>query len=101
MKTRRDRRARERAQRALARDLERLAQLAPGGTPENPIEVRSPAQIEPLVARTACPLCEGTLRELDHRARIDRSALREVSARCSRCGIARTLFFLLRHPLPH
>jgi hypothetical protein len=101
-KSRRDRRTRERTHRELVRDLDRLARLAPGGSPERPIDVRSPAMIEPLVARTACPLCDGSLRPGDHRVHVHAGeSLRETRARCSRCAIERSLFFRIVPRRPH
>jgi len=94
MKSRRDRRARERAHRGLVRDLDRLARLAEGGSPARPIDVRSSATIEPIVAKTACPLCDGVLRVESHGAHThDGASLREIRARCARCGTERTLYF--------
>lgn len=102
MATRRERRTRERAQRELVRDLERLARLAPGGSPERPIDVRSPALIEPLVNKARCPLCEGRLRAGDHRVHVhEGETLRESRARCARCAVVRSIFFRLAPPRPH
>jgi len=58
------------------------------------MDVRSPAMIEARVGKAACPLCEGSLRVLEHRVYLhEGESLREVLARCSRCGTARAIFF--------
>jgi hypothetical protein len=48
--------------------------------------------IEPRARATPCPLCEGPLRLEDHQAERE---LRILTVRCSRCGVARKLFFRL------
>jgi len=94
------RRGRARAHATLVRDLERLARLAPGGSPERPIDVGSPAQIEPMALAKPCPLCEGSL-ALEHHAAetIDGVRLRVVAVRCVQCGVRRRLYFRLAAPL--
>ena len=78
------------------RDLERLARARPGGAPERPIVVESPAQVEPMVDATACPLCESGLRLEEHRSEtIGGARLRVASVRCARCGVRRALYFRL------
>jgi len=88
-----ERRARERAARELVRDREKLANLSPGGAPERPIDVESPAVIEGRVRSTPCVQCQGAYRVVDHRA--EGRALRAVDARCERCGAPRTVWFRL------
>lgn len=86
------RRARERETRKLVRQLDRLAEDAPGGSPDRPIDMSSSAVIEPRAQRTPCPLCQGPLRVEDHQAARE---LRVVAVRCGRCGVARKLWFRL------
>jgi len=91
-----ERRARERVHEDLVRDLEELARVTPGGTPERPIDVESPAQVEPIVQASSCPLCEGTV-QLDEHVVDTRGAerLRVARVRCAQCGVERELYFRL------
>ncbi len=91
-----DRRRRARVHEDLVRDLERLAQLAPGGTPARPIDVESPAQVDVIAETTACPLCEGALQLVEHAAEThDGVRLRAAHVRCTQCGVARVVYFRL------
>lgn len=78
---------------ALRRELarERLAELAPGGTPDRPIVVGSAAVIEPRVAALACPHCDGRYRVLEHTRPVP--GRRRVDVRCRHCSAPRTLWF--------
>jgi hypothetical protein len=90
------RRARSRTHATLVRDLERLAQLAPGGSPGRPIDIASPAQLEPIALATACPLCNGSLRLEEHVAEtVDGVRLRVAAVNCVQCGVRRRLYFRL------
>ena len=96
-----ERRVRERAARQLVRARQELAALEPGGAPERPIDVPSAAVI-PLRARaTPCPLCEGTLR-VDHETAESRQGrlVHAVHVSCTRCGVARALWFHVAPSLP-
>ncbi len=86
-----ERRARERDARQLVRDREKLASLSPGGAQERPIEVPSSSVIEVRVGAMPCVQCEGEYRVTDHRSA--GAGVRAVDVRCSRCGVARTLWF--------
>lgn len=100
-RARTDRRVRERAARELVRDRQKLAALMPGGAPDRPIEVPS-AAVVPLRARsTPCPLCEGELR-IDHEAAESRAGrlLHATHVSCTRCGVARVLWFCVAPSLP-
>lgn len=86
-------RARERLARALA-DRE-------GATPERAIDVASPAQIEPRVARLPCPGCGGTLAIDTHEVDPQPHALlRRVDARCVHCDGRFSTWFRVRAALP-
>jgi hypothetical protein len=90
------RRARGRVHETLVRDLERLARLAAGGTPERPLAIASPAQVDPIVGTMGCPLCEGSLRLEEHAAETHGTArLRVARVRCVECGTRRAVFFRL------
>jgi hypothetical protein len=96
------RRLRGRAHAALVRDLERLARLQPGGTPERPLEIDSPARVEVIAASGACPLCEGPLRLAAHTAEtVHGVRLRVAHVACTACGTGRALYFRLAGTLPH
>jgi hypothetical protein len=96
-----DRRVRERAARELVRERQKLAALLPGGSAERPIDVPSAAVI-PLRARsTPCPLCDGALR-IEHEAAETRGGrlLHSTHVECTRCGVARILWFHVTPALP-
>ncbi len=92
-------RARARAHEELVRDLERLARLAPGGAPDRPLAIESPAQVEPIADAQRCPLCQGTL-QLDEHAveEVDGVLLRVARVTCTSCGVERRLWFRLAAP---
>ncbi len=92
-----ERRERERAQRKLARDRQRLAELSPGGTPERPITVPSSSVIPVRARSLRCPLCDGEYTLGDETATADRRA---VQVTCRRCGVGRRIWFALGSPLP-
>ena len=79
----------------LGRDRERLFRLEPGGAPDHPVEVSSPAIVETRAAAVPCPRCGGQHEVLEHVATTsDRGArLREARLRCRRCGSKRSLYF--------
>ncbi|HXU74072.1 MAG TPA: hypothetical protein VN947_32355 [Polyangia bacterium] len=96
-----DRRVRERAARELVRDRQKLAALLPGGAPDRPIDVPSAAVI-PIRARgTPCPLCDGAL-HIEHEAAESRGGrlLHATHVACTRCGVARVLWFQVTPGLP-
>ena len=81
------------------RDVERLARQLPGGTPESPIDVATPAVAEIKARGTPCPQCGGEL-ELrgDSADTTPRGALRELRLVCRLCHAPRTLWFRLTPP---
>lgn len=84
------------AQREHVRDLERLAAREPGGAPDRPIEVDTPAVIDVMAEQKTCPLCQGGLRLLEHAAEtIDGERLRVAHVTCTSCGIPREIYFRL------
>jgi hypothetical protein len=94
VRTRSLRRSLERSEDKLAHARRRLIALAPGGTPERPIEVSSAAVIEARAESVACPDCAGELRIGEHAAQQhERALLRVVQLSCRRCGAPLTLFF--------
>ncbi|HEY2745832.1 MAG TPA: hypothetical protein VGL86_14450 [Polyangia bacterium] len=96
-----ERRVRERSARELVRDRQKLAALVPGGAADRPVDVPSAAVI-PLRARaTPCPLCDGTL-QIEHEAAESRAGrlVHAVHVACTRCGVARVLWFHVAPSLP-
>ena len=84
------------AQRQHVRDLERLARLELGGAPDRPIEVDTPPLVDVMAEARRCPLCEGSLRLVEHTAEtIDEVRLRVARVTCTTCGIGRAIYFRL------
>jgi hypothetical protein len=96
VKRRSARRARAREHEKLVRDLERLAQLEPGGAAERPLVIDSPAEVEVIAAARPCPLCKGGLRVEEHAAEtVDGVRLRIARVACVQCGVRRAFYFRL------
>ena len=90
------RREADRAQAKIARDREKLAAWERGGSPESPIEIASPAEVEVRARSTPCPICQGALRVLEHTAEtLGGARLRVARCTCTRCGRARVIYFRL------
>ncbi|MFC1610992.1 hypothetical protein ACFL6C_08540 [Myxococcota bacterium] len=89
--------------RALKNDLEERmrerqqdALSLPGGRADNPIDIETPALVEPVVDSEKCVRCAGDLRLLEHAAeRRGSDRLRIARTKCARCGIERDVFFRL------
>jgi hypothetical protein len=91
-----ERRERERAARRLVHDRERLYALEPGGSPERPLVVDSPAVIPVRARSLPCPQCGGTLALDEETAeRVDGRPLRCAHLTCQLCGTKRRLWFAL------
>ena len=91
-----ERRARGRLHEKLVRDLERLARLEPGGSPDRPIVIDSPAIVDIRAVAKPCPLCDGPLKLEEHAAdEIDGTRLRIATVACTQCGVRRKLYFRL------
>jgi hypothetical protein len=89
-------RAKDRAQAKLARDLEKLALLAPGGSPERAVVITSPSEVEVLARGTPCPVCRGELRVDEHTAETHAGLrVRAAKVTCTTCGRKRVLYFQL------
>lgn len=86
------RREEEQKARKLVHQLQRLADEAPGGSEQRPLEVASSAVIEPRAKSTPCPLCAGELDVLEHEAV---RGLRPVRVKCRQCHATRTIWFRL------
>lgn len=91
-----ERRADDRARQKLAHDVERLWLLGPGGSPERPLRIDSPAEVEVIARSTRCPLCEGELRVDEHAAEvIGKARLRIARVVCTFCRAPRSIYFEL------
>ncbi len=91
-----DRRAEERAREKLARDVEKLWALGPGGSAQRPLAITSPAEVEVIARSTRCPLCEGELRVDEHAAEvIGKARLRVARVTCLVCRAPRAIYFEL------
>jgi hypothetical protein len=98
-RTRTLRRAVGRASDKLASQRDRLFLLEPGGAPERPIEISSPALVEPKARGLSCPRCEVPFHVEAHRAPTAFGVrLREAQVYCPRCGVRRSLWFRLVGP---
>jgi hypothetical protein len=90
------RRAEDRTQDKLARDLDRLATLGPGGSPERAIVVTSPAEVEVQARATPCPICRGELRVEEHTAEtLGGARVRVARVACTFCRARRAIYFRL------
>lgn len=97
MRARTAERIRDRDTRRLVRDKQKLALLEPGGSAERPIAVPSSSVIAVRARATPCPLCGGELRLDEETA--ESATLRATQMTCVRCGVPRSLWFLIGSPL--
>lgn len=96
MRKRTARRAQDRASAKLSRDRERLFQLGPGGSPERPIVVTSPTEVEVQARSLPCPICDGELRVEEHTAEtVGTARLRVAKVLCAVCHARRAIYFQL------
>lgn len=94
------RRALAREEAKLARERALLAEVEPGGSPERPRDVESPAQIDVIAERIECTTCGEALRLDQHAAReVDGVTLRAAELTCIGCGLPRTIWFRLAGPV--
>jgi hypothetical protein len=89
-------RAEDRAAQKLARDLEKLAVLADGGSPGRAIPITSPAEVEVQARATPCPVCQGELRVEEHTAEtLEGARVRVARVVCAVCRRKRAIYFRL------
>jgi uncharacterized protein with PIN domain len=89
-------RAEDREAQKLARDLEKLADLSEGGSPERAIRISSPAEVEVQASATRCPVCQGELRVEEHTAETLAGArVRVARVVCAVCRRKRAIYFRL------
>jgi len=90
------RRANDRAVMKLAKDLERLFLLSPGGAPERAIAITSPAEVEVIARSMPCPVCQGELRIDEHAAEVHGATrVRVARVTCLICRRNRSIYFAL------
>ena len=91
-----ERRERDRATAKVAKELERLWKLGPGGSPERPIVITSPSEVEVRAKSTRCPICAGELRIDEHAAEtLAQVRLRVARVACVICRARRAIYFQL------
>jgi hypothetical protein len=96
-----ERRALERELRKDVRERERLVLLAPGGAPDRPIPLESPAVVEPVARSIPCHQCGGELGVDEHGVDEHQGELlRLVRTTCRRCHARRAIWFRLSRRLP-
>jgi hypothetical protein len=96
------RRARAREEAELVRDLEKLARLEAGGAPDHPLAIESVALVEVMATSRPCPLCQGTVRLVEHAAEtVAGVRLRVARIACTLCGVGRARDFRLAEPALH
>jgi hypothetical protein len=89
-------RADDRAQQKIARDLEKLARLEEGGSPERAVLITSPSEVEVRARATPCPVCGGELRVEEHTAETHGGVrVRVARAMCTVCRRPRAIYFRL------
>jgi hypothetical protein len=95
------RRAADRDAVKLARDVQRLEELAPGGAPARPIQLVSASEVETTALGRPCPICGGGLRLEAHDAVEDPAAgrLRVARLACTGCRAKWSRWFRLGPPL--
>jgi hypothetical protein len=87
---------------ALAADLEALEKVAPGGTPQRPLDVETAAQVDVIAGQRVCPRCRVARRLDQHVARtVDGESLRVALISCPACARRTELWFRLRPPRLH
>jgi hypothetical protein len=97
-----ERRLRERALKQEVREREKLVGLAPGGAPDRPIPIETPALIEGTARSMPCHQCGGEVGVDEHAVdRRDAELLRRVDTTCRRCHARRTVWFRLAPRLVH
>jgi hypothetical protein len=77
----------------------KLLDLEPGGSERRPIEVMTPAVIEPRAKSVRCPRCDEPFEVESHEAHAGEvGRLREVKLRCRSCALGRSLWFHVAEP---
>jgi hypothetical protein len=102
-KPRRARTARREAERELRKDVhrrEKLAEAAPGGSPEHALTVTSASVVEGRARSIPCVQCGGTLDIEAHDAEVrGGEVLRVVRVICRLCHVRRRIWFRVEAPL--
>lgn len=101
-RARTERREAARAAVKLAESRLKLAALEEGGVPDRPIEVTSASVVEPHAASMPCAACgEQGIRVEEHvAAEVAGARLRIARVRCTRCNVARQVYFRIGTTLP-
>jgi hypothetical protein len=90
------RRAEDRAQQKLAKQLETLAAHEPGGAPERPIVLSSASEVEVTATAKPCAICRSAVRVEEHAAQtVGGVPLRIARVVCTFCRARRDIYFQL------
>ena len=80
-----------------ADQIERDEAALPGGSPEHPIDIDTPAVVESMAASHTCSVCNSDLRLDQHTAEtIGQANLRVAKMTCVQCSRPRNLYFRLQ-----
>ncbi|HEY3495214.1 MAG TPA: hypothetical protein VGK73_11030 [Polyangiaceae bacterium] len=83
----------------LVRAKNKLMDLEPGGSQTRPLDVSTPALVEPKAKALRCPRCDEAFELESHEAHAGGSGrLRETKLRCRVCGMRRSLWFRIVAP---
>jgi len=83
----------------LVRARSKLYDLEPGGAETRPIDVSTPALVEPKARAIVCPRCDEPFDVETHEAHTDEHGrLREAKLRCRTCGERRSAWFRIVAP---
>jgi hypothetical protein len=78
---------------------EELERTRPGGAPEHPIEVVSPAEVEVRARAAPCARCGSDVRVEEHVAEtFGVTRVRVARVACGYCGAKRAVYFRIREP---
>jgi hypothetical protein len=92
-------RQRRAASEKLVRARNALLDLEPGGSEARPIEVATPAVIEPRARAILCPRCDEPFELVEHEAHAgEHGRLRRAELKCRSCGAERSLWFRISAP---
>jgi len=77
----------------------KLLDLEPGGSETRPLDVATPAVIEPRARTVHCPRCDEPFDVAAHEAEVGgHGRLRRVTLECRHCGEGRALWFRVNAP---
>ena len=100
-RARTERRTAARRNEKLASARARLETIDPGASPDRPIELVSPSQVDVVARSLRCPRCDVGLYIVHERGHVlGGRVCRAVELECRQCGRRRTAHFAFG-PVPH